>query len=100
MPEGEVHMIDELNSMEGRTEDQSYASRVENDDVAKRLKMLFKPEDADSKDSDFDAAEAVKEAYETVNEGETTDTTSGIDDDSLMQRSSQDGTTKADKKTS
>lgn len=100
MPEAEVHMIDELHSMEGRTEDQSYASRVENDDVAKRLKMLFKPEDADSKDKDFDAAEAVNEAYETVNEGETTDTTSGIDDDSLMERSSQDGTTKADKKTS
>ena len=46
--------------------------------------MLFKP---DSKDeADFDADQAVKEAYETVNEGDTTDTTSGLDGESLEVR--------------
>jgi len=49
--------------------------------------MLFKPEDEDSQgNDDFDAAEALNEAYETVNEGETTDTTSGIDEDGLIER--------------
>ena len=87
MPEAEVHMIDQLSQMEGRDEDYSYAQTMERDDVTKRLKMLFKPEDEDSQgNGDFDAAEALNEAYETVNEGETTDTTSGIDEDGLIER--------------
>lgn len=87
MPEAEVHMIDQLSQMEGRDEDYSYAQTMERDDVTKRLKMLFKPEDEDSQgNDDFDAAEALNEAYETVNEGETTDTTSGIDEDGLIER--------------
>ena len=85
MPESEVHMIDSLSKMEGRVDDLSYVQQMERNDVDKRLRMLFKPgEDQSSKD--FDAAEALKEAYMTVNEDETTDTTSGIEDESLLTR--------------
>ena len=54
--------------------------------------MLFSPDETsqgDNKDdfSKFDEDEAMKAAYETVNEGDTTDTTtSGLDGESLEQR--------------
>ena len=54
------------------------------------MKMLFKPEDGTSKTPDFDAAEALQEAYETVNEGDTTDTTSGIDTEGLLAARQQE----------
>lgn len=78
MPEAEVHMVDQLAGMEGRVDDLSYVQKMERDDVSKRLKMLFKP-DEDVEAPEFDPNEALNDAYETVNEGETTDTTSGID---------------------
>lgn len=85
MPESEVHMIDSLSKMEGRVDDLSYVQQMERNDVDKRLRMLFKPGE-DQSGKDFDAAEALKEAYMTVNEDETTDTTSGIEDESLLTR--------------
>ena len=85
MPESEVHMIDSLSKMEGRVDDLSYVQQMERNDVDKRLRMLFKPGENQS-GKDFDAAEALKEAYMTVNEDETTDTTSGIEDESLLTR--------------
>jgi len=81
MPEVEVHMIDHLSKMEGRLPDDSYARMTENDDLSKRLKMLFKPEDGEREDAHNDELE---KAYETVNEGDTTDTTSGIDDEAAL----------------
>jgi len=62
---------------------------MERSGVDKRLKMLFKP-DEDAAGQDFDAAEALKEAYMTVNEDETTDTTSGLEDESLLTRSKEE----------
>ena len=56
--------------------------------------MLFSPDQVGSKEDEFDASEAIKDAYETVNEGMTTDTTSAVDEDDLMTRSSAVGTTK------
>lgn len=81
MPEIEVQMIEHLSQMEGRLPDESYVRMMENDDVSKRLKMLFKPEDGEKTDGQDDELDR---AYETVNEGETTDTTSGIDDEALL----------------
>ncbi len=45
MPEAEVHMIDQLSQMEGRDDDYSYVNTMERQDVNKRLKMLFKPDE-------------------------------------------------------
>jgi hypothetical protein len=79
--------------MEGRDDDYSYVKTMERDDVNKRLKMLFKPDEQEptsshSQDSSAkqDDSDTLKEAYETVNEGETTDTTSGVEDETLLQR--------------
>ena len=57
--------------------------------------MLFKPDGSPKTDKEFEADEVMQEAYETVNEGETTDTTSAIDEDGLLMRQS-DGTNKVD----
>ena len=80
MPEAEVNLIEHLGKMEGRMPEDSYSRMLENDDVSKRLKMLFKPEDGGKVDNQ----DELDRAYETVNEGETTDTTSGVDDEALV----------------
>ena len=53
--------------------------------------MLFKPDSDAVSDGapSFDANEALEEAYETVNEGETTDTTSGLDTEGLLDARKQ-----------
>ena len=53
--------------------------------------MLFKPDSDVVSDGapEFDANEALEEAYETVNEGETTDTTSGLDTEGLLDARKQ-----------
>ena len=79
MPEIEVQMIEHISKMEGRLPDDSYTRMLDNDGASKRLKMLFKPDEA-AKDQD----EELDLAYETVNEGETTDTTSGVEDEALL----------------
>lgn len=80
-------MIDQLSQMEGRDDEYSYVNTMERQDVNRRLKMLFKPdEQAGDKGTDIDEAGILKEDYETVNEGDTTDTTSGVDDDALLSR--------------
>ena len=90
MPEGQVHIMDQVAQMEGRMDDLSYVKLMERDNQEKRLKMLFKDDDDEDgegdKEADFDEDQAMKEAYETVNEGETTDTTSGLDGESLEAR--------------
>ena len=48
MPEAEVHMVDQLSKMEGRLPDESYSRMLERDDVSKRLKMLFKPDEQEA----------------------------------------------------
>ena len=62
----------------------SYANRENQKDVEKRIQMLFHPEQ-----SEDGSADPIKEAYETVNEDETTDTTDGPDDDVLNARTSE-----------
>lgn len=83
MPEAELQMIDHLKNMEGRLPDESYARVLERDDASKRLKMLFKPDEPESGEKK-DANENVNLAYESVNEGDTTDTTTGLDDDESL----------------
>ena len=98
MPEAEVHMVDQLAGMEGRVDDLSYVQKLERDDVSKRLKMLFKP-DEDVETPAFDPNEALNDAYETVNEGDTTDTTSGIDTEGQLatRQTDRDGAVDAKK---
>ena len=48
MPEAEVHMVDQLSKMEGRLPDESYSRMLERDDVSKRLKMLFTPDEQEA----------------------------------------------------
>ena len=86
MPEAEVFMVDQLSKMEGRMDDMSYVQRMERNETEKRMNMLFRP-DGEKEAASFDASEVLDEAYETVNEGDTTDTTSGLDDDALTARS-------------
>jgi len=89
-------MIDKLQKMEGRLDEDSYVRMSERDDVSKRLKMLFKPEElAEQQASKLDQSEALEKAYETVNEDETTDTTSGLDDESLIKRTKHVGVKQA-----
>lgn len=86
MPEAEVFMVDHLSNMEGRMDDMSYVQRMERDETEKRMNMLFRP-DGEKEAASFDANSVLDEAYETVNEGNTTDTSSGLDGDSLLARS-------------
>ena len=97
MPEAEVFMVDQLSKMEGRMDDMSYVQRMEREDTEKRMNMLFRPED-EQEAAKFDANEVLDEAYETVEEGLTTDTTSGLDEDSLTARSQ--GATKVQQESS
>jgi len=53
--------------------------------------MLFNPDfTLESAAEKFNAKEAVDEAYETVNEGATTDTTSGLDTEGLLDSRMED----------
>ena len=96
MPEAEVFMVDHLSNMEGRMDDMSYVQRMERDETEKRMNMLFRP-DGEKEAASFDANSVLDEAYETVNEGNTTDTSSGLDGDSLLARSQ--GATKIQQET-
>ena len=58
MPEGQVHIMDQVAQMEGRMDDLSYVKLMERDNQEKRLKMLFKDDDDEDgegdKEADFD----------------------------------------------
>ena len=87
MPEYEANLMEAMSQVDARPEELAYGAKMEKADMEKRLNMLFGEkgrdgvEDADRDEQD---AEAVKEDYETVNEGMTTDTTSGSDHESAV----------------
>mmetsp|Transcript_31294 Transcript_31294/g.41410 ORF Transcript_31294/g.41410 Transcript_31294/m.41410 type:complete len:131 (-) Transcript_31294:895-1287(-) len=83
MPEAEVHMLEQISQMEGRLPEESYGRMMKSEDVSKRLKMLFKPEDHKPAES-VQSEDALDQDYQTVNEDETTDTTSGVEDEALL----------------
>ena len=46
MPEGEVHMMEKMHQLDSDIDDLSYVKRMERDNVQKRLKMLFNPDES------------------------------------------------------
>ena len=80
MPESEMNFILMMEKMDIRPQDVAYTTRLHDADVATRLNMLF------GKDQELDETEAADADYETVNEGNTTDTTSGLDEDQIQSR--------------
>ena len=88
MPDAELQMVETMEQMAHNPEDISLAARQKKDDQEKRLKMLFGPEakekfEKESKGIDDDT---LTKDYETVNEGDTTDTTEAFDNESLLAR--------------
>lgn len=80
MPESEVNIINAITTMEARPEDTSYAFKTEEKEISRRISTLFGKDpfadDAESKKTkDRSMFAKEEEAYETVNEGMTTDTT-------------------------
>ena len=76
MPETEIHMLDFIQKMNVRPEEASFGQRRDELETKKRINTLFgkSTQDDQSKGSPLS-----KDGYETVNEGQTTDTTE-IDD--------------------
>jgi hypothetical protein len=66
--------------MDIRPDQMAYKNRMTESDIATRLNMLF------GKGQGIDETEAASADYETVNEGSTTDTTSGLDEDTVRSR--------------
>lgn len=78
MPESEIHVISAVERMEARPEDTAYGFRTQESDVKNRLSTLFSDSGDKKKDDQIDDEDnnsLIKEDYETVNEGLTTDTT-------------------------
>lgn len=88
MPESEIHIIDAIRKIDARPEDTSYNFRTEEKDIQNRINTLFGKDPFDEikpkKDAKTPSSRAAGEedpdaAYETVNEGMTTDTTEATD---------------------
>ncbi len=73
MPESEIHVISAIEKMEARPEDTAYGVKAQESDVKHRIHTLFSDEKREGDEDDLE--EQMKEDYETVNEGMTTDTT-------------------------
>ena len=70
-----------LEKIDVRPDSVAYRNRMKEHDIATRLNMLF------GKDGKgVDEEKAAEAGYETVNEGFTTDTTSGIDEETIVAR--------------
>ena len=80
LPEGQLNFMNLLEKLDLKPDEVAYKNRMRESDVANRLNMLF---GEGSKIDETDAAEA---DYETVNEGSTSDTSSGIDEENLVKR--------------
>ena len=80
MPEAQLNFVELLEKMDIRPEQMAYKNRMSESDIATRLNMLF------GKGQGIDESEAASADYETVNEGSTTDTTSGLDEDTVRSR--------------
>jgi len=73
MPEAELNVMHAVQALDARPEDTSLRAREEERDLAKRMKTLF-GKDYSGLDEE-PREEAAEEAYETVLEGQTSDTT-------------------------
>ena len=80
MPEAQLNFVELLEKMDIRPDQMAYKNRMTESDIATRLNMLF------GKGQGIDETEAASADYETVNEGSTTDTTSGLDEDTVRSR--------------
>lgn len=72
MPETEIHVLSAIEKLDARPEDAAYGVRAQETDVKKRISTLFADKSFMESDGEEDN---LKEDYETVNEGLTTDTT-------------------------
>ena len=93
MPEAEMQLLESIEQMAHRPEDISLAARRQKDLHEKRLKMLFGPEAKDKFEREskgLDEDTTLEKDYETVNEGDTTDTTEAFDNESLLARKGKD----------
>ncbi len=75
MPESEIHIISALEKLDARPEDSAYSIRTQDNDIKRRINTLFN-EKAGADQISEDEVD-LKEDYETVNEGLTSDTTEG-----------------------
>lgn len=80
MPESEITLMEILNRMKETPESQAYGNRVKDADTANKLNMLF------GTDKGVQEDEAAAAEYETVNEAETSDSSSGIDEETVMKK--------------
>ena len=74
MSEAETNLLEAISQMDARPQSLTLKNRGEQKNLENRLNMLF-GEDLESKGQN--EQDALNEAYKTVNEGLTTDTTSG-----------------------
>ena len=80
MPEAELNVMHAVQAMDARPEDTSLRVREEEKDLAKRMKTLFGKDysgldDRAAKEEEEAEEKEADEAYETVLEGQTSDTT-------------------------
>jgi hypothetical protein len=75
MADSEVNIIDAVNKSEARPEDESFATKTEERDIRNRMDILFGRDTEGKKLQKSVISNGGEEAYETVNEGLTTDTT-------------------------
>lgn len=81
MPESEIHVISAIEKMDARPEETAYGFRTQESDVKTRINTLFS-EDSERRlgeghEEEEEDAQKIREDYETVNEGMTTDTSEG-----------------------
>lgn len=75
MPDSEVNIIDAVNRSEARPEDESFAAKTEERDIKNRMDILFGRDNENQKLQKSVVGNGEEDAYQTVNEGQTTDTT-------------------------
>ena len=77
MPESEIHVISTLEKLDARPADSAFGFRTQQADIKNRIKTLFSDKSIDKAllSDDEDSKQQLKEAYETVNEELTSDTT-------------------------
>ena len=83
MSEAETNLLEAISQMDARPQSLTLKSRGEQKNLENRLNMLF-GEDLENKGQN--EQDALNEAYKTVNEGLTTDTTSGDEFESSLEK--------------
>ena len=83
MSEAETNLLEAISQMDARPQSLTLKNRGEQKNLENRLNMLF-GEDLENKGQN--EQDALNEAYKTVNEGLTTDTTSGDEFESSLEK--------------